>query len=64
MLKPGTLLKTHSDFEATMQTKQSVIVFQDHRVLDAGGLIERHDLFTVVINAMHYVKTACVFKIR
>lgn len=63
-MKPGQPLTKNADFETAMLNKVPVIVFQDHRVLDAGGLIERHDMFTVVINGMHYVKTACVFKVR
>lgn len=64
MLKSGTLLTKYRHFDTAMQSGQSVIVYQDGEILDYGGPIDRHDIFKVTINDMHYVKTACVFKVR
>jgi hypothetical protein len=64
MFKSGFNLQTDAHLSAAMFNQTAVVAFQEGEIIDYGGVIEKHDEHTVTILGMHYVKTACEFKVR
>jgi hypothetical protein len=64
MFKSGFILATDAHLSAAMFNKTPVMAWQDGEKIDSGGVIEKLDEHTVTINKMHYIKSACEFKVH
>lgn len=58
------ILKTSADFDNAMFFGVNVIVWQDGKILDYGGIITKHSDGSVYINDGNFLKVNCEFKVR
>ncbi len=52
------------DFDNAMLFQMRVEVWQDGKIIDYGGIIEKHTESSVTINGGKYLKTVCEFKVK
>lgn len=63
MFESGFNLATDEYLSAAIFNEAPVMAWQDGEKIDNGGVIEKQDEHTVTIK-MHYIKSACEFKVR
>lgn len=64
MFKPGFILSTDAHLKAAIFNRTEVIVWQDGKILDYGGLIDAITEGAVTINGQRYLKATCEFRVR
>ncbi|WP_138755486.1 hypothetical protein [Paenibacillus sinopodophylli] len=64
MFKSGFALTTDDHLAAGQFNQIPIVAWEDGEIINYRGVIEKQDAHTVTINSMHYVKTACEFKVR
>lgn len=63
-MKSGYTLSNNDEFESAMNNKQNVIIFQDGKIINYGGLIDDYTDKAVKIDGSWFIKQLCDFQIR
>lgn len=64
MFKSNYVLDTYEKITAAIHNQSPVIVYQEGKILDYGGVIESHTKDSITINGAKYLKIVSEFRIR
>lgn len=60
----GSTLRTSADFDNAMMFELDIIVWQDDKMIDHGGKVDKVTDKSIRINDVYYFISSCVFKVR
>lgn len=63
-MKSGYILSNNDEFESAMSNKQNIIIFQDGKIINYGGLIYDFTDKAVKIDGSWFIRKLFVFQIR